>query len=56
MTPPDPVRWPRPSVIYDHAPQPGPMHSDFRCLRCGRYVDDHVGAFMRWRYRWGLIW
>ena len=38
-------------LIYDHAPQPGPLYWDFRCLRCPQPVARHAGWFARWRWR-----
>lgn len=38
-------------MIYDHAPWPGPMAWDFRCLVCSEDVDQHAGLIARWRWR-----
>jgi hypothetical protein len=38
-------------VIYDHAPQPGPMYWDWRCLTCSEPVGQHAGWLARWRWR-----
>lgn len=40
------MRW-----IIDHAPQPGPLHWDYRCLVCSGNVDDHAGILRRWLLR-----
>lgn len=38
-------------MILDHAPKPGPMYWDWRCLRCSEPVADHGGVLARWRWR-----
>lgn len=35
-----------------HAPEPGPLYWDWRCLRCGERCADHPGLFARLRHRW----
>jgi hypothetical protein len=36
-------------MIVDHLAAPGPGYWDWRCLRCGEDVDQHIGL---WRWLW----
>lgn len=47
-----------PPRIVDHAPSPGPMYWDGRCLRCDGLVSDHASWLdrLRWRrHRWEVV-
>lgn len=35
-----------------HAPKPGPLYWDWRCLRCSEPVADHPSWWARLRRRW----
>lgn len=35
-----------------HAPRPGPLYWDFRCLVCGENVADHPSWWRRLLHRW----
>lgn len=40
----EPDRW--------HAPAPGPLYWDFKCLRCDGLVRDHPGFIRRLIHQW----
>lgn len=38
-------------MIYDHKARPGPLHWDYRCMRCNGDVLNHGGWWARFLWR-----